>query len=40
MQIKKEIEQLQGEQAKLVSPDTSENEINSQIEKGKQLKEN
>ena len=39
VQIKKEIEQLQGEQAKLVSPDTSENEIKSQIEKGKQLKE-
>ena len=39
VQIKKEIEQLQGEQARLVSPDRSENEINSQIEKGKQLKE-
>lgn len=39
VQIKKEIEQLKGEQAKLVSPDTSENEINSQIEKVKQLKE-
>lgn len=39
VQIKKEIEQIQGEQVKLVSPVTSENEINIQIEKGKELQE-
>ncbi|MGL9970273.1 bacteriocin secretion accessory protein [Enterococcus sp. DIV1420a] len=38
-QKKKEIEQLQVEQAKLVVPSTTENEINSQKEKGKQSKE-
>lgn len=39
VQQKKEIEQLQTEQAKLVPPNTSKNEINSQKEKEKQNKE-
>jgi bacteriocin secretion accessory protein len=38
-QIEKEIEQLQGEQAKLVRPVTAENEISSQHEKAEQSKE-
>lgn len=39
VQLKKEIEQLQGEQAKLVAPPSTENEIKSQDEKMKQTKE-
>ncbi|SEU01945.1 competence factor transport accessory protein ComB [Enterococcus malodoratus] len=38
-QLKKEIEQIQGEQAKLVAPPDTENEIKSQNEKMKQTKE-
>ncbi|HFE9852582.1 TPA: bacteriocin secretion accessory protein [Enterococcus faecalis] len=38
-QLEKEIEQLQGEQAKLVRPVTAENEISSQHEKAEQSKE-
>ncbi|TQA71087.1 bacteriocin secretion accessory protein, partial [Enterococcus faecalis] len=38
-QVKKEIEQLQSEQSKLVAPTTSDNEVSSQTEKTKQTKE-
>lgn len=38
-QIKKEIEQLQSEQSKLVAPTPSDNEVSSQTEKTKQTKE-
>ncbi|MFG5501646.1 bacteriocin secretion accessory protein, partial [Enterococcus faecalis] len=38
-QLKKEIEQLQSEQSKLVAPTTSDNEVSSQTEKTKQTKE-
>lgn len=38
-QLKKEIEQILGEQAKLVAPTSSDNEIKSQDEKMKQTKE-
>lgn len=38
-QLKKEIEQIQGEHAKLVAPASSDNEIKSQDEKMKQTKE-
>ncbi|MGM0169850.1 bacteriocin secretion accessory protein [Enterococcus sp. AZ128] len=39
VQLKKEIEQIQGEQVKLVAPTSSDNEIKSQNEKIKQTKE-